>query len=297
MTVITLTDCPPALRGDLSKWLQEINTGVYVGQVNTRVREELWKRVKENAKSGRATMVFSANNEQRMDFAVHNTSWEPIDFDGLKLILRPNPARLQRKSEARKGYSKAAAFHHARIAAHKHRVPPAPFRYIVVDVETTGLEASENEIIELGAILVEDGEVRGKYHSLVRASVPIPSTIRKLTSITDELLESEGLELGDAMAGFLTFIGETPIVSHNAQFDYNFLRNACKRCGLPLFSNSCTDTYAMSKRLVPDADNYKLQTLAMYFGIDTTGEHRCLADCLTTKLLYEKLIEIRQTQG
>ena len=87
MIVITLTDCPLGLRGDLTKWLQEINTGVYVGQVSARVREQLWTRIIENAKNGRATMVFNAQNEQRLDFCVHNTIWEPIDFDGLKLML------------------------------------------------------------------------------------------------------------------------------------------------------------------------------------------------------------------
>ena len=54
MIVITLTDCPPALRGDLTKWLQEINTGVYVGHVSARVRDEIWKRVRESAKGGPA---------------------------------------------------------------------------------------------------------------------------------------------------------------------------------------------------------------------------------------------------
>ena len=58
MIVITLSDCPPKVRGDLSKWLIEINTGVYVGQVSARVREELWKRICENLHAGRATMVF-----------------------------------------------------------------------------------------------------------------------------------------------------------------------------------------------------------------------------------------------
>ena len=82
MIVIILNNCPPALRGDLTKWLQEVNTGVYVGQVSARVRDELWARVQGNVKSGRATMVFNTNNEQGMDFRVHNTSWEPIDFDG-----------------------------------------------------------------------------------------------------------------------------------------------------------------------------------------------------------------------
>ena len=89
-----MTDCPPRLRGDLSKWLQEVNTGVYVGNVSARVRDALWERVCENLKNGRATMVFSANNEQRMDFRVHNTSWKPVDYEGIQLIRRPLPSSV-----------------------------------------------------------------------------------------------------------------------------------------------------------------------------------------------------------
>lgn len=93
-----MTDCPPRLRGDLSKWLQEVNTGVYVGNVNARVRDAIWERVCENLKNGRATMVFSANNEQRMDFRVHNTSWKPVDYEGIQLIRRPLPLVWYKKS-------------------------------------------------------------------------------------------------------------------------------------------------------------------------------------------------------
>ena len=64
MVVITLEKCPLALRGDLTKWLQEISLGVYVGQVSARVRDKLWQRVCEESKNGRATMVYSARNEQ-----------------------------------------------------------------------------------------------------------------------------------------------------------------------------------------------------------------------------------------
>lgn len=84
MVVVVLEKCPLSLRGDLSKWLQEISPGVYAGHVSARVRDKLWERVCEEAKSGRATMVFSARNEQHMDFRVHNTLWEPIDFDGFE---------------------------------------------------------------------------------------------------------------------------------------------------------------------------------------------------------------------
>ena len=59
-----MTNCPPKLRGDLSKWLCEINTGVYVGNVSSRVRDAIWDRVCENLKNGQATLVFNINNER-----------------------------------------------------------------------------------------------------------------------------------------------------------------------------------------------------------------------------------------
>lgn len=108
MIVITLTDCPPSLRGDLSKWLIEINTGVFVGKASARVRDNLWKRVKENVKNGRATMVYSTNNEQRMDFRIHNSQNQIIDFDGLKLVMKPSVSRTKQLAEKRRGFSKAA---------------------------------------------------------------------------------------------------------------------------------------------------------------------------------------------
>ena len=93
MVVITLSDCPPKVRGDLSKWLCEINTGVYVGNLSARVRQELWMRVCDNLKNGRATMVYSTQGEQQLNFEVHNSLWEPVDLDGIKLMRRPLPGK------------------------------------------------------------------------------------------------------------------------------------------------------------------------------------------------------------
>ena len=295
MIVITLTDCPLALRGDLTKWLQEVNTGVYVGQVSARVRDEIWKRVKDSAKSGRATMVFSTNNEQRMDFRVHNTSWEPIDFDGLKLMLRPSPARVRRLSEIRMGFSNAARIRKAReMSRRKRGAKPLPERYIVVDLETTGLSAAEHEIIEIGAILVNNRQIEARFHSLIKAKAKIPQSIATLTGLTDKILQQEGRELAEVVSEFLMFAGELPVISHNADFDFGFLRAACENCDLPLFSNQCIDTLALARRLLENMKNYKLVTLLNHFGIEMSGVHRSTEDCLSTKQLYEKLIEIRQ---
>lgn len=89
MLVMVLTACPPGLRGDITRWLLEISPGVFVGKVSRRVRENLWLRVKELVGRGRAIMVYSARNEQHLQFEVWNHDWETEDFDGMTLIRRP----------------------------------------------------------------------------------------------------------------------------------------------------------------------------------------------------------------
>ena len=88
--VIVVAACPIGLRGHLTRWLLEISAGVFVGRVSTRVRDLLWQRTVEMVKTGRAIMVFSANNEQGLAFKVHKSEWVPIDVEGVTLMLRPN---------------------------------------------------------------------------------------------------------------------------------------------------------------------------------------------------------------
>lgn len=295
MVVLTLTNCPPALRGDLSKWLQEINTGVYVGQVSARVRDALWERVIAHTGTGRATMVFNTNNEQHMDFLVHNTSWEPIDFDGLKLILRPSPARLSATSKPRTGFSKASKALMARMSSIR-RASVKVEDTVAVDVETTGLDADMCEIIEIGAVKTQQGRISGQFNMLIKPHEPLPAGIIALTGITEAMLSKDGQSLYEAMAGFLSFVGEMPVVSHNARFDFAFLRSACTQCGFAPFSNPCIDTLALARRLVTEVDNYKLQTLLAHFDIKMTEAHRSIVDCMAVLALYNKLIEIRDTK-
>ena len=91
MTVVILTACPAGLRGHLTKWLLEISAGVFVGNVTSRVRNLLWARVVELSSDGRALMVHSVPAEQRLSFKVHGHHWEPVDYEGITLILRPDP--------------------------------------------------------------------------------------------------------------------------------------------------------------------------------------------------------------
>ena len=88
-TVITLKKVPESLRGDLTRWMQEISTGVYVGNYNSRVREFLWKRVVETVGNGEATICYSCRNEIGYAFGTCNTERKVIDFDGIPLVLIP----------------------------------------------------------------------------------------------------------------------------------------------------------------------------------------------------------------
>lgn len=291
MIVITMTDCPIGLRGDLTKWLLEISTGVFVGQVSTRVRDQLWERIKETTMDGRVTMVFNTNNEQRLDFRIHNSTWEPIDFDGIKLILRPSPSRIKQLGELRMGFSKASKRQMIRRAA-KKRSTAFPNTYVVIDIETSGLLPEEHEIIEIGAILVEANCIKDQLSLLVKPKKAITPQVESITGITNTMLQKEGIDISLAMQQFIKFLSDLPVVSHNVDFDYSFINKACATCNMPLITNYCIDTLVLSRRKVKQVENYKLSTLAKYFKIDITQTHRSINDCQVTYQLYEKLINL-----
>ena len=106
MVVIVLTACPEGLRGHLTRWLLEVSAGVFVGHITTRVRDLLWARVIQLSKDGRALMIYSQHNEQRLAFKTHGHHWQPTDYDGLLLMLRPAPAQ-QPQPQGIIGWSKA----------------------------------------------------------------------------------------------------------------------------------------------------------------------------------------------
>lgn len=109
MVVLILTACPAGLRGYLTRWMLEISHGVFVGHVTSRVRELLWTEVCEHAKDGRALMVYAVRGEQRLAFKVHRHDWEPTDFDGIQLMMRPTEP-TPTSGGMRHGWSKASRY-------------------------------------------------------------------------------------------------------------------------------------------------------------------------------------------
>lgn len=112
LTVITMTNCPLSLRGDLTKWMQEIATGVYVGNFNSRIREELWKRIEDSVGNGAVTMSFSSRNEIGYDFKTIHSHREVVYLDCLPLVSIPSNDMAE--GDIKYGFSDAAKFHNAR---------------------------------------------------------------------------------------------------------------------------------------------------------------------------------------
>ncbi len=157
MIVICVSNCPPGLRGDLSKWLSEVNTGVYIGKLSAKVRDELWKRVCDSIRSGQATMVYSTNNEQGYTFQTHNTTWVATDYEGITLMKRPLlvDSDSVNDSPIKQGFSKASKFK-KQGAALKNRASDS---YVVLNIKTTGAEYDTDRIFEVGLLKICGGEI------------------------------------------------------------------------------------------------------------------------------------------
>lgn len=108
MIVLVLTACPPGLRGHLTRWLIEVSAGVFVGHCSARVRDELWDRVLEYAKNGRALMAYSTRTEQRFAIRHYGHHWDPEDLDGITLLRRPHDAAPDGSAPPKSGWSSAS---------------------------------------------------------------------------------------------------------------------------------------------------------------------------------------------
>ena len=287
MTVITLSACPQKLKGDITRWMFEIDTGVYVGNPSARVRDLLWKRICDNIGSGRASMAYSTNNEQRFDVKLCGSVWEPVDFDGITLVRR----NLNDTSDSDYKRSSKAAVNHMIGLSQKKRKTDSYSDYVVVDTETTGIH-DDACVIELAALRIRNGTVADRYSSLVKCDREIPKEITRLTGITDEMLTKEGAEPQKAAAEFAAFCGEDVLVGHNIMFDIRYLQKMFKKCNIPWLRNKTVDTVRLARKKEEMAGGYGLASVCKFFGIEVSAQHRASEDCELTYRIYEKLKEI-----
>jgi DNA polymerase-3 subunit epsilon len=169
---------------------------------------------------------------------------------------------------------------------------------VVIDFETTGISPADGaRATEVAVVLVREGQVVDRYQSLMNAGVWIPPFIESYTGITNAMVR-RAPPVAEVMAAVAEFIGDLPLVAHNASFDQKFLETELGRihreCGGPF---ACT---MLSGRCIfPDAPNHKLGTLVEYTGVPVQGVfHRALADAeMTAHLLLRLEQELEQRFG
>jgi ATP-dependent DNA helicase DinG len=154
---------------------------------------------------------------------------------------------------------------------------------VAIDLETTGLDPMKDEIIEVGAVRMRDGEVIDEYSTMVDPKIPIPTITTNLTGITEQDVKGAPV-IDDILPQIAAFTGDTPVIAHNITMDMGFLQD---RHGI-LLNNQRIDTYDLASVLIPNAPRYNLNSLTQQVGITLENAHRALDDARATILLYWK---------
>jgi len=159
----------------------------------------------------------------------------------------------------------------------------------VIDFETTGISPDRGDrATEVAIVLVEGGRIVDRFQSLMKAGIRIPAFITQLTGISNAMVEAAP-NAGDVMRQASRFVGDVPLVAHNASFDRKFWIAELSRLGLPA-AQPFACTMLVSRRLYPHAANHKLGTLAEYHRLPRTGAaHRALADAEMAAALLERI--------
>ena len=162
--------------------------------------------------------------------------------------------------------------------------------FTAFDTETSGITPTTSRIIEIGAVRFTKDGIISKWSKLFDPDQILSPFIINLTHITQEMVDAAD-PINKHIRGFLSFLGSSIIVAHNAQFDLNFLNAECENCGLPLTKNQAVDTLQLSRILIPEAEYHKLDFLADFLGIDKGSSHRALDDAITCMELFKKCLE------
>jgi predicted DnaQ family exonuclease/DinG family helicase len=159
-----------------------------------------------------------------------------------------------------------------------------PQTYVALDLETTGLDADHDAIIEIGAAKFHADQVLDTFSTFVKPGRPIPRAITELTGIRDEdVIDAPGLH--DVLPQLIQFVGQFPLVGHNVEFDLGFLRRHSQS-----FENDHLDTFELAGVLLPHAERYSLAALARMLGIELENAHRALDDALAAGRLFHALL-------
>lgn len=159
---------------------------------------------------------------------------------------------------------------------------------IVLDTETTGLDYTKEKLVEFAAVRLENGKIKDEFQTLINPQQHIRKSSIAIHGITQEMVADAPTE-SEAIPKILEFMGDYPMVAHNAIFDYSFINEATKRVTGHGINNERIDTQQMFKEVFPDLESHGLNALTEKFKVDLTNRHRAMGDTMGLALAYPKL--------
>ena len=178
-------------------------------------------------------------------------------------------------------------------------MPSLDATYCVFDLETTGFNAGGGDtIIEIGAVLIKNGEIIERFDELIDPGRPLPKRITEVTSITDAMLKGKDNE-ENAIKRFVEFAKDYPMVAHNAKFDVSFIEMAYQKYGLGEFTNCVIDTLELSRALDNGFAKHSLSAIVKRYNVewDETQHHRGDYDAEGTAQVLDKMIKKMYNQN
>ena len=165
--------------------------------------------------------------------------------------------------------------------------------FIAFDLETTGIQAGIDRIVEIGAVRFVDGEAQTPFNELVNPQCIIPEEAIAIHKITNEEVQDKPL-VKDLLGPFSDYCGTLPLVAHNGRFDFKFLEAAIKREKTKAPGGLLLDTFALSKVVFPGIMNYRLETLTKHFEFPNTVFHRACEDAEYCGKIFLRILETLQ---
>ncbi|MEE8638492.1 MAG: exonuclease domain-containing protein [Candidatus Margulisiibacteriota bacterium] len=168
--------------------------------------------------------------------------------------------------------------------------------YVVFDIETTGLEPTQHEITEIGALKIKGEEVQSMFSSLIRPTSPISLEITNITGIDDEMVKHSP-SLREVLPKFIDFVADSILIAHNAEFDVSFIKQNLKKISDKELSNNVICTVRIARYLIPNLENFKLHTVATHLGIPVENRHRAMGDAEATYQIWTKFLPLLKEKG
>lgn len=163
--------------------------------------------------------------------------------------------------------------------------------YVVFDIETTGLDSFNNEIIEIGAIKVVDNEIVDTFQSFIKPRCKISNFITNLTGITNEMVK-DARDAKNVLLAFKAFIKDEILVGHNVNFDINFVYDHMRINHMDPIDNNYIDTLRLSRKYNKRLSHHRLCDLALLYHINDDNAHRALNDAYTTYYVYKHMYDL-----